>query len=166
MFWQRDCFKDTQCTVVYSKLLTSGTKGGSTIPASSLFKLMFLKNEWALTPAAPSTRHPSLCLGSLVSSCESRDKESFSNSPVHPSLHTVLSPINAYHSTYGLGVLSELVIILLLFLLHPPLHLLPFHSLFAGAEGGSPSSHLVNKTAQPPPIRTHAVLFIVDHLWS
>lgn len=74
--------------------LTSGTKGGSTIPASSLLKLMFLKNEWALTPAAPSAWHPSLCLGSLVSSCVSGSKdESWNCYIIHPvSLHTNTSP--------------------------------------------------------------------------
>lgn len=154
------------CVQLY-KLLTSGTKGGSTIPASILLKLMFLKNEWALTPAAPSARHPSLCLGSLVSSCvSSRRDESSHYSSVHPWLHINTFPIHAHHSTDGLGVLCKLVIVLLLFLLHPPLHLLPFHSLFAGAEGRSSGSHLINKTAQSPPIGTHAVLFVVDHLRS
>lgn len=149
------------------KLLTSGTKGGSTIPASSLLKLMFLKNEWALTPAAPSARHPSLCLGSLVSSWVSSSRDESSNySSIHLSLHASMFPINAHHSTDGLGVLCELVVVLLLFLLHPPLHLLPLHPLFAGAEGRSPGGHLVNEAAQPPPIRTHAVLFIVYHLRS
>ena len=77
-------------------LLTSGTKGGSTIPASSLLKLMFLKNEWALTHAAPSAWHPSLCFGSLVSSwvsSSSRDESSSYSSAHRPSLHTHMTPI-------------------------------------------------------------------------
>lgn len=168
MFFRSGIDSSMHCALSY-KLLTSGTKGGSTIPASSLLKLMFLKNEWAVTPAAPSARHPSLCLGSLVSSCvsssSSRDESSHYSSG-HLSLHTNMFRHNPHHSTDGLGVLCKLVIVLLLFLLHPPLHLLPFHSLFAGAEGRSSGSHLINETAQPPPIRTHAVLFIVDHLWS
>lgn len=72
----------------------------------------------------------------------------------------------SHHSTDCLGVLCKLVIVLLLFLLHPPLHLLPLHSFFAGTEGRSSSSHLVNETTQSPPIWTHAVLFIVYHLRS
>ncbi len=74
--------------------------------------------------------------------------------------------IDAHHSTDGLSVLCKLVIVLLFFLLHPPLHLLPLHSLLAGAKRRSSSGHLINETAQSPPIRTHAVLFIVYHLWS
>lgn len=99
--WRGDLKKEFQSSEIDSsthcvrscKLLTSGTKGGSTIPASSLLKLMFLKNEWALTPAAPSARHPSLCFGSLVSSwvCSSRD-ESPNYSSVHPPLHANISP--------------------------------------------------------------------------
>lgn len=83
-----------------------------------------------------------------------------------PSVCNRTFAISAHHSTDGLGVLCKLATVLLLFLLHPPLHFLPFHSLLAGTEGWSASSHLVNETAQPPPIRTHAVLFIVDHLWG
>lgn len=75
-------------------------------------------------------------------------------------------PVNAHHSTDGLGVLRKLVVVLLLFLLHPPLHLLALHALFAGTEGRSSGSHLVNEAAQSPPVRTHAVLLVVDHLWG
>ena len=84
---------------------------------------------------------------------------------IHLSAQTFL-PINAHHSTDGLGVLCKLVVVLLLFLLHPPLHLLALHSLLAGAEGRSSGGHLVNQAAQPPPVRTHAVLLVVYHLWS
>ena len=85
---------------------------------------------------------------------------------IHPlSLYKHLC-FKPHHSTDGLGVLCKLVAVLFLFLLHPPLHLFPLHSLFAGAEGRSPSGHLVDETSQTPAIRTHAVLFIVYHLRS
>ena len=84
---------------------------------------------------------------------------------IHLSVPTRLQS-NAHHSTDGLGVLCKLVVVLLLLLLHPPLHLLPLHSLFAGAEGRSSGGHLVNEAAQPPPVGTHAVLLIVYHLRS
>jgi len=128
---------------------------------------MFLKNEWALTPAAPSALHPSLCLGSLVSSWTSRNRyEAFSYSSI-ASLHLYkYVTMKPHHSTDRLGVLCKLVVILLLFLLHPPLHFLPLHSFFASTEGRSSSGHLINEAAQSPPIRTHSILFIVDYLWS
>ena len=63
-----------QCTgsVQAGELLTSGTKGGSNIPASKRLKFMFLKKGCLLTSAAPSSWQPSLCFASLVSSCKRR----------------------------------------------------------------------------------------------
>lgn len=71
-----------------------------------------------------------------------------------------------HHSTDSLGVLGELVVVLLLLLLHPPLHFLPLHPFLAGPEGRAPSRHLVHQAAQAPPVGTHAVLLVVDHLRS
>lgn len=48
--------------------LTSGTKGGSSMWASSRLKLMFLKMGCCLTSTAPQPRQPSLSLGSLARS--------------------------------------------------------------------------------------------------
>lgn len=87
-------------------------------------------------------------------------------SSISPSTHLFIFPSNTHHSTDGLCVLCKLVVVLLLLLLHPPLHLLPLHSLFAGTEGRPSRSHLVHQAAQPPPVRTHSILFIVYHLRS
>lgn len=48
--------------------LTSGTKGGSSMWASSRLKLMFLKMGCCLTSTPPEPRQPSLSLGSLARS--------------------------------------------------------------------------------------------------
>lgn len=84
---------------------------------------------------------------------------------IHLSVQTTF-PSNPHHSTDGLGVLCKLVVVLFFFFLHPSLYLLTLHTLLAGTKGGSSSGHLVNETTQPPPVRTHAVLFIVYHLRS
>lgn len=136
------------------------------MPASSLLKLMFLKKEWALTPAAPSAWQPSLCLGSLVSSCAGESPRYPSARPPPSATRRTDVPVGTHHSADGLGVLGELVVVLFLLLLHAPLHLLPLHPLLAGAEGGSPGGHLVHEAAQPPQVGAHAVLLVVDHLWG
>jgi hypothetical protein len=53
-------------------LLTSGIKGGSWIPASSLFQLRHLKNSWCFSSRAPILLlwHPSLCFGDFFKSCQ------------------------------------------------------------------------------------------------
>lgn len=52
-----------------SQLLTSGLKGGSTSPTSSILKLMFLKKECDCTALPAELWQPSLCFGFLFSSC-------------------------------------------------------------------------------------------------
>lgn len=53
-------------------VLTSGIKGGSWIPASSLFQFRHLKNSWCFTSRAPILLlwHPSLCFGDFFKSCQ------------------------------------------------------------------------------------------------
>ena len=48
--------------------LTSGTNGGSSIPASNRLKLIVLKNGWALTALAPDSEQPNLPVGSFCRS--------------------------------------------------------------------------------------------------
>ena len=62
-------------------VLTSGTKGGSTMPASRRFQLMQLKNGWNLTSRAPKRplRHPRRTFVDLANSCWHRDLASSLN---------------------------------------------------------------------------------------
>lgn len=53
-------------------VLTSGLNGGSTSPASSILKLIFLKKGCDCTSLPPDLWQPSLCFGFLVSSCSSK----------------------------------------------------------------------------------------------
>lgn len=59
-------------TLMNVLILTSGIKGGSCIPASSLFQLRHLKNSWCFTSRAPVLPqwHPSLCFGDFFKSCQ------------------------------------------------------------------------------------------------
>lgn len=54
--------------MVLAIVLTSGTKGGSSIPASNRLKFMLLKKGCLFTSAVPSPWHPSRCFTSLARS--------------------------------------------------------------------------------------------------
>lgn len=70
--WEREAILETnllkEATGGSSIVLTSGTKGGSSIPASNRLKFMLLKKGCLFTSAAPSPWHPSRCFTSLVRS--------------------------------------------------------------------------------------------------
>lgn len=53
--------------------LTSGLKGGSSMPASSLLKLRCLKRGCSFTSLAPAPRHPRRSKGSLHRSCDTKE---------------------------------------------------------------------------------------------
>lgn len=67
--------------VMNMKWLTSGTNGGSTMPASSRFQLILLKNWCNLTSRAPyrPLRHPKRAFTVFVSSCWHNDLASSQN---------------------------------------------------------------------------------------
>lgn len=72
----------------------------------------------------------------------------------------------AHLSADVFGLLRELVRVLLLVLAHPPVHLLPLHSLLTFAERRLALDHFEHQAAQPPPVRTEGVALVLDHLWS
>lgn len=79
-FWWDDWWELVWCAMNI-KLLTSGTNGGSTMPASSLFQLILLKNWCNLTSRAPYRpfRHPKRAFTVFVSSCWHNDLASSQN---------------------------------------------------------------------------------------
>lgn len=83
--------------------LTSGLNGGSTSPASSILKLIFLKKGCDWTSLPPELWQPSLCFGFLVSSCSS--KKPCSSHVLTGSLRyhiwLVNSPVNRFVSPRG-----------------------------------------------------------------
>lgn len=80
----------------------------------------------------------------------------------HPSPPSFCSHL----STDVLRFLRELIGVLLLVLTHSSVHLLPFDTLLALAEGRLALDHLKDQAAQSPPVWAEGVALILDHLWS
>lgn len=63
-------------------------------------------------------------------------------------------------------LLAELVSVFLLFCLNPSLHLGGFGMFSSDSERRLPCGHLINQTAEAPPVRTHPIMLVADHLGS
>lgn len=118
--------------------LTSGLKGGSSIPAPSRLKFSFLKRGCSFTSRAAPPRQPRRSAGSLQSSCGAAGGGRLSGCPWEgPGGDRVLRglPAQPYLGAERAGLWGEALRVLLGHLLHQPLHLLPLDLLFPLLEG-------------------------------
>lgn len=72
----------------------------------------------------------------------------------------------ADHLAEGLGVLRELAGVLLGHLFDESLHFLALDLLLTLLERRLAFDHLVQQTAQSPPVRTEGVPLVLHHLWG
>lgn len=146
------------------KVLTSGLKGASINPASSIRKLISWKNGWALTSLPPEPEQPSLSLGFFFNSYSRHN--SISDTWSTPSCVFKMWFSWTHRSADVLHLVAEPLIVRLLFFRDPHLQLLPHHVLFSTFERRLCCSHLVNQAAEAPPVHAQTVFITADHLRS
>ena len=79
---------------------------------------------------------------------------------------TVEEFFRTYRRAQFLHLLAELFTIFLLFCQNPPLHLWGFGMFSSRPERRLTGGHLINQTAEAPPVGTQSVMFVADHLRS